>query len=441
MALAIDGSIGFTGTTNPITCVLTTTQSNDIIIVSVAPNGVTVSSITGGGLSFTQRAESAASGNAEYEWSAVAASPLSAVTLTINFSAAPSACTGCAFGISGANTSTIWDSNGSIPATGVAAADPTFSTTNANDIVIGSIRGNTATPTAGSGWTAIYAPTNGFYICQYQIFSSPQSGTTCALGTGSGNGNGYIVDAIIQGSSVSAAVADGHTASGTTVATGTGGASLGAVTIANGIDVLFRASSATAHTCTCADQLGNNYNQIDHNDSTATHSLEWYRFACGSVTVPGTPVITCTYGASAQLDIAASAMSGLIAVPFAASVNHYQSAASIGGSPAVDSQNSTNLPTLSSKPTLLTCWGYCDANGTPVYGTQFTGVGTAWSTLGSGTPRLAYENLTYNSFVPISGRFTPVPSQDAYTFFAAFNEPALPVTPAGSMPKQIYVMP
>jgi hypothetical protein len=197
MALAIDGSIGFTGTTNPITCILTTTQSNDIIIVSSSANTATVTSVTGGGLSFTQRAASPG-GSDVSEWSAVAASPLSSVTLTINFSGTPSACTGCAFGVSGANTSTIWDSNGSIPASNSTAGDPTFSTTNANDIVIGSIRGNTATPTSGSGWTAIYAPSNGFYICQYQIFSSPQSGTTCALGTGSGNGNGYVVDAIIQ---------------------------------------------------------------------------------------------------------------------------------------------------------------------------------------------------------------------------------------------------
>jgi hypothetical protein len=205
VTLAIDGTPQSSTGNNvggTVTYTLNTSQSNDIVIVASNSNSTNITGITGPGLSFTRRSRVAGS-NTTDEWYAVASSPLSSASIVITYGSSGQYYSAAVFAISGANTSTIWDSNGGIPVTGATAADPTFSTTNANDIVIGYLcfSGSTPSPTAGSGWTQIAAPSGGYFLVQYQIFSSPQSGTTCAVGTGSGTEAGYIVDAIVASAS------------------------------------------------------------------------------------------------------------------------------------------------------------------------------------------------------------------------------------------------
>ena len=214
MALALDGSNGVIVTSSSTTAAVTlsTAQSNDVIVLVSEANGVSqtgstahITSISAGTLSFTNRVLLSLINNQSIElWYAVAASPLSALSITATYGTSIVA-TMCAFGISGANTTTIVDPNGVLPVNNNTAADPTFSTTDANTFVIGWLRfGSIATPTAGTGWTAIYAPTNGYGLLQYQIFSAPQSGTTCNVGTGSGGENGSVVDAVIAGAASTA---------------------------------------------------------------------------------------------------------------------------------------------------------------------------------------------------------------------------------------------
>jgi hypothetical protein len=210
MALALDGtpqsSTGSTGGTPTVTYTLTTSHANDIIIVASESNGTIITGVTGPGLTFTRRALNTT--QTVEEWSAVASAPLSSAPIVITYASSGSFFSACAFAISGADTSTIWDSNVGLPVTGGTAADPTVSTTNANDIIIGIFRfGSTSDPTPGAGWTTIVAPAGGFFLVQYKIVSAPQSGLTVAVGTGSGDENGYIVDAVVQaGGSPSAAV-------------------------------------------------------------------------------------------------------------------------------------------------------------------------------------------------------------------------------------------
>lgn len=237
---------------------------------------------------------------------------------------------------------------------------------------------------------------------------------------------------------------DGFTASGTTVVTGTGGAALPVVALGNVIDVLFMAQSGTANTCTCRDNLGNTYTQIDHGDYTGAHSREFYRFYAKSLS-SGTPVITCTYGASAPLSIAASVLTGIAGIPpFIGGqvANHFQTAASIG-SGGTDLQSSTNTPPLLIQPVILSGWGYCDGkNGTPTVGSTFNATvfaSSLWASLGAAC--LTYETKTYASILATSVKFTPIPNQDAYTFAATFDLISIPLTPSGPMPKQLYVMP
>ena len=138
------------------------------------------------------------------EWWGIAASPLVSELITVNLSGSSSFLSSVALGVSGADTTTKWDGNASIPAKASPPyADGTglsISTTNANDFVLSFYRtASSANPTVGSGMTLILAPTGGFFIAQYKIVSSTLSSSLVPLGTGSGNISGEIVDAIIQG--------------------------------------------------------------------------------------------------------------------------------------------------------------------------------------------------------------------------------------------------
>ena len=233
-ALALDGSTGVLnssgGTTASMT--LSTTSANDVIVVSCAYNGaVSITSVTGAGLTFTSRAKA---GNTQYidEWYALASSALSDETITVTFSSNNSYDACSAFGISGANTSAPYDTNASLPVQSTAA--PTYSTSNPNDFIISLTRTLTATPTPTSGWTSIYAPTGGYYLVQYQIVSAVQTNATIAVpGT-----NGTIADAVVQAS--------------TTGCTHGGYSSMGVISIPNGTSGSYWLKNGTFGTPDCS---------------------------------------------------------------------------------------------------------------------------------------------------------------------------------------------
>lgn len=211
-ALALDGSTGVLNSTGSpsATLTLTTTASPDVIVVSCAYNGASsVTSVAGSGLTFTHRAKA---GGSQYidEWYAIASSPLSSEVITVTFSGSTSynACT--AFGISGANSTAPYDTNSVLPV--ISTATPTtFSTSNANDIILGLTRTTSAaSPTPISGWTAVYAPTGGYFIAQYEIVSTVQSSASYA-GPAT---NGTIVDAVVQASGGGACTHNGYSSSG-----------------------------------------------------------------------------------------------------------------------------------------------------------------------------------------------------------------------------------
>ena len=204
MALALDGSTGVLLAVGPAVGTLTTTKANDIIVVGVAYNGaLNVLSVTSSpsGLSFTKRAtNNISTDNGIDEWYAVASSALASEVITVNFN--PNTYVNydamVAFGVSGADTSTIFDSNAALPVSNTTGADPTFSTTNAATFVYSLMRfGTIGSPTAGAGWNSIYAPATGNFLAQYKIYAVAQSGATAAVGTGTGDENGSIVDALI----------------------------------------------------------------------------------------------------------------------------------------------------------------------------------------------------------------------------------------------------
>lgn len=192
---ALDGTGGGTGTTSAAGT-LTTAHTNDIIIAYVLGNADNPASTTvsGGSLTWHQRACSASGptcGSTPVsqieEWYAIASSTLSSATITAANTGTTYLEVGV-YGISGANTSSPFDGNASIP--GSSATTPvTVSTSNANDFIACMERDSSTNPFPTSGWTNLH--TGSFGFSQYQRPTTTQSGLSCTAATS----NGMIVDA------------------------------------------------------------------------------------------------------------------------------------------------------------------------------------------------------------------------------------------------------
>lgn len=196
MALSLDSSATLLFNGTPGTITLSTSNSNDIIIVAAFLNGGPITSVTSANLTFTLRVrilDSAGGDQYVEEWYAVASSPLSSEVITINGTVNGSYLEAVAFAISGANTSTIWDSNVSVPASNSTSTLLTVSTTNANDFIY-AIYGYISSGSPGSGWTQIGTGT--YLFVEYQIVSSTQSSLQGTV-TG-GTSRGGMMDAVIQ---------------------------------------------------------------------------------------------------------------------------------------------------------------------------------------------------------------------------------------------------
>lgn len=235
MALAQDGpaasgviTAAATNTVVASTNPLTTTNPNDVIIAFVfttdggaATGPYTVTSMSGTGIVWDGAARKAVSvttnvfaKNNFEEWRGVAAGTLSGVSVTANLSGNAVGAVIIAFAVSGANTSSSYDPNGSLPAsaTNLNNTPPTvpaatISTSNANDFIFAAIGSDSGTTTAPYGDQAGFTNiVNGTFFnttsfntvnidSEYEIVSSTQSGLSVGF-TGSVNAWIMIVDAI-----------------------------------------------------------------------------------------------------------------------------------------------------------------------------------------------------------------------------------------------------
>lgn len=224
--LALDGtpqtgSISGAAASTVASAAFSTTASNDVVIALITTSNATastVSSISGGGLTWTKRKQftiltsSFTTGSIE-EWSAVAASPLTSQVITANLSITALSATISVFAFSGGNTTTPFDVNAALPATNSdvtgTSTIPTvsaISTTNANTALIAFVS------TPGAAGSALTDPAsftqlifnNGFSgtpnflggaaQSDYRIVSSTQSGISVAYSTVTNWG--MLVDAV-----------------------------------------------------------------------------------------------------------------------------------------------------------------------------------------------------------------------------------------------------
>jgi hypothetical protein len=191
--------VGYSGggsVSTSFTITVSTTKTNDIIILGVIVNASGVSTITSANVTWASRASGTV--NIE-EWYGVSAAILTNEVITITVVGGAAFCAGIALVINGADISSpptsAYDPNGSLPATGASGTPSGISTTKNKTMVYGMVRGNTDGSVA-SGYTDVAPGTRGtlFMAMEYQIFSSPQSGIGIADTMTSVNG--WRADAI-----------------------------------------------------------------------------------------------------------------------------------------------------------------------------------------------------------------------------------------------------
>lgn len=279
-ALSLDGSgyvsLPFVPST-AATVSLTTTHANDVIVVDVVENSTTVASVTDtAGLTWHLRAVGGNSGDPIYEYYAIAPTALTDDNIRVSFAGTASYVDLNAFGVSGVNPSSPFDTNASLPAAGTGPA--LASTDSTNDLILASYRFSLdQSPTAGPGWTAIN-PTGGYYLSEYQITSSSQSALPAAASTS--DQNGAIVDAFVPASgsgsqaamTVSAGASldlEGATISGGTISnlgttriTGTG-----QITTLNNVNLINRSVAAGSSQALAID--GNGFTNLPFEPSAA----------------------------------------------------------------------------------------------------------------------------------------------------------------------------
>lgn len=214
-APSLDGSASASTTTNTITISLATTQTNDILYLSVAEGlSNTISSITSSpALTWTQRASILFSSTRHLEtWYSIWSSS-GTITITITMTGTSNAA-GVAFGISGANTLSPFDTNQAIPnsAAGTAGttATVTISTSNTADFLIGAL-GVQGTPalTIGTGFTLILtqaSSTTRETSDEYQRVSAAQTNLAVSYSWTGAQDWAIIGDAVVAGGSITVTV-------------------------------------------------------------------------------------------------------------------------------------------------------------------------------------------------------------------------------------------
>ncbi len=199
MALALDGSVGYDGgdpssTGNAAVVSLSTAGTNRVIYVCVISTG-NITGVSGGGLTWSLRANG---DGLCVIYTAVASAQLAAASITVTFDPGTTFASVVAFGISGANYSSPFDPNGSLPniqfprGTIGDGLNGTITTSNANDFLIGFYGSGLSDMVPGATWTEISSVS--FLLVEYKIVSATQSAATVpATVTDS---VGFIADAV-----------------------------------------------------------------------------------------------------------------------------------------------------------------------------------------------------------------------------------------------------
>lgn len=223
-ALSVDASVQTSNSAQSSNQTISTSNANDIILImaanggnsGIAGDGSSIATITDtAGLTYTKRSlvTFESNGRAIEMWWAYAPSPLSSDVVTVTYGSAVGSAWSprwAIVAITGANTTTPFDVNGSLPATvtkstAVTSASVTVSTTNPNTMLVGLYGGDAtySVLTRPTGFTQIIASGTVTDFANSIVSSAQSSVTETYSWTGTTANNAVIVDAIQASSTAS----------------------------------------------------------------------------------------------------------------------------------------------------------------------------------------------------------------------------------------------
>lgn len=192
--ITLDGSaVASTGSgPTSTTITLTTTKTNDFLVLCIQLNAVGVTSVADvAGLTWTQIGVQT---GAMWCYRAFSTGILTSDIITVTFTGAGAFSSSVAFALNGSSGSSALDVNGALPGTTTTSTPLTLTTSNANDLLFAAYSLNTGSGTAGSGWTLVPGSGGNFMMIQYQLVTATQSALSAAIGTGTiKNGIGHAV--------------------------------------------------------------------------------------------------------------------------------------------------------------------------------------------------------------------------------------------------------
>lgn len=222
MTLAFNGTFHLSGGSSAGTSTLTTTglttTGAGLLGIAISTNGATVTGVSdtlNGSWSNTINSTACIANTSgdiiQFFWVQSSGAMSASVTTTITFNN-----TGWAyvvfdmFGVTGYNTSTIFDAGGTAGTTGTpvlvnGAGDCVITTATANTMILAMYRCNDPA-NAGSGFTVFTGGTveHDFCLTEYQIVSTSQTSLTCGGGTANSANSGIAI--AIQAAPVTAAI-------------------------------------------------------------------------------------------------------------------------------------------------------------------------------------------------------------------------------------------
>lgn len=203
--ISLDANQGFVsapGATSG-TVTISTTTTNQVIVVLLTIDSTTVTSVSGSTLgAFTQRAVgNRFGGQFVYSYTKVAASILTSEVITVTTAGSGGTLVINGFSVKGINTAAPFDTNGSLPSIvgtgGAGGAFPVVSTTAANTFIYGVIRYDVTDPAnPGSGWSLLYQ--GDVSLMEYKIVTSAQTSLTVDGSGPVGDVDAAIGDALKQ---------------------------------------------------------------------------------------------------------------------------------------------------------------------------------------------------------------------------------------------------
>ncbi len=194
---SLDGSANGHASAATTSATFTNTKPNDIILTEIVQNACTGDVMTvadvPGGLTWISRGPPT-TGYQQYY--AKSSAVLTGDVVTVSCAAGSFISIGV-FGVSGANFTSPFDPNGSLP-TSSSSGPPPVSTTNNNTFVYSMSRCSNSAPTSGAGFTGILSGVAGsFLTIQYVRETSPQTSLPVTT-SGCTSSAGGIGDALTQ---------------------------------------------------------------------------------------------------------------------------------------------------------------------------------------------------------------------------------------------------